>query len=165
MEEIKKLVRVLRKQLSLYESLSKLCKREEKAIVEGDLKKLEEIVGEEEKIFIQMRIWERLRVNLVNSLTKKLSLSQKASLSEVVEKIREKNLPSSHLEELRQKIISKIEEINRTNRRNITLLEYSIKLIDEYFHRLAGMKSTSTYNLKGKAYIEEQTRKLLNKIS
>ncbi|MCD6574553.1 flagellar export chaperone FlgN [Candidatus Aerophobetes bacterium] len=165
MEEINKLVKVLKKQLYLYEVLSKLCKREEKAIIEGDLKKLEEVVEEEEKIFTQMKIWEKLRMNIVKIMKDKLSLPQNVTFSSLIVEMKEKNLPYFHVESLRKKIISKIAEINRINRRNISLLEYSIKIINEYFHRLTGTKSTPTYNLKGKAHIQEQTRKLLNKIS
>jgi len=164
MREVNELTKVLKKQLSLYENLDKLCQQEEKAIVEGDLKKLEETVREEEKIFTQMRVWERLRVTLVKILKEKLSLSEKTTFSELVKRL-EKVHPSCQLEDLRKKIISKISDINQVNRRNISLLEYSVKLIDEYFRRLTGTKTASTYTSQGKARMEEQTRKLLNRIT
>jgi len=164
MEEINELAKVLKRQLHLYEKLDKLCQQEEKAIVEGDLKKLEETVREEEKVFIQMRIWERLRTSLVKILKEKLSLPEEITFSELIKKL-ERFSSSSQLGDLREKIISKIKDINQLNQRNISLLEYSIRLIDEYFHRLTGTKTTSTYNSQGKTRIEEQTRKLLNRIS
>lgn len=164
MEEINQLIKVLKKQFHLYETLDELCRKEEKAIGEGDLKRLEEIVREEEKIFVQMKIWESLRTNLVKVLKERFSLSEEVSFSKFIKKLEEFS-PSSELESLQKKIISKIEEINQRNKRNIFLLEYSIKLIDEYFHRLTGTKSTSTYNFRGKTQIQEQSRKLLNKIS
>ena len=163
MEEINELTKVLKKQLHLYEKLDELCQQEEKAIVEGNLKKLEKTVREEEKIFVQLKVWERLRITLVKILKEKLSLSEKTTFSELVKKL--EGSSSSQLEDLGKKIISKIEEINQINQRNISLLEYSIKLIDEYFHRLAGTKSASAYTSQGKIRIEEQTRKLLNRIS
>jgi flagellar biosynthesis/type III secretory pathway chaperone len=164
MEEINELTKVLKKQLHLYEKLDELCQQEEKAVIEGNLKKLEETVREEEKIFVQMRVWERLRITLIKILKEKLSLSEKITFSELVKRLEEFS-SSSQLEDLQKKIISKIEGINQINQRNISLLEYSIKLIDEYFHRLTGTKSASTYTSRGKTRIKEQTRKLLNRIS
>ena len=70
---------------------------------------------------------------------------------------------TEEIENLRDKIVSRIRQINKLNRRNISLLEYSLKLVDEYFHRLTGTTTTSTYGPKGKNKVEEQTRKLLNK--
>ncbi len=162
MEEIKKLTRVLKKELHLYERLHKLCEEEEKAIVEGDLKKLEDTVREQERIFLEMRVWEKLRINLIESLKRRFLLPEDAGFSEVVKKTKGKPM-SEEIENLRDKIVFRIGQINKLNRRNISLLEYSLKLVDEYFHRLTGTTTTSTYGPKGKNKVEEQTRKLLNK--
>jgi len=164
MQEVNELLKILKKQLSLYEKLDKLCREEEKAIVEGELKKLEETVREEENIFIQMRIWENARARLLKSLKVKLHLPEKATFLELIKKL-EGSPHFSQLDDLREKIISKIRNINQINRRNISLLEYSLKLIDEYFHKLTGTKASLTYTSRGKTKIERQTRKLLNKIS
>lgn len=164
MEEINKLTEVLKKELGLYEKLYKLCKQEERTIIEGDLKKLEDTVREEEKIFLEMRVWEKLRVNLIESLKKRFLLPKDASFSEVVKKTKEEPM-SEEIEKLRDKIISKIRQINKLNRRNISLLEYSLKLVDEYFRRLTETTTTSTYSPKGKKQIGEQARRLLNRTS
>ena len=162
-EEVNKLIKVLKKQTDLYERLEKLCRDEEKAIIEGNLKKMEKIVKEEEKVFLQMKVWEKLRFTLMKIIKEKLLIPDDAGFSQVIEKI-EKPL-SSEIENLRDNIISKIMAINQLNRRNISLIEYSIKLIDSYFHRLTGTKTTSVYTSRGKVEVPEQTRKLLNKIS
>lgn len=162
-EEVNKLIKVLKKQVHLYEKLEKLCEEEEKAIVNGDLKKIESIVKEEENVFVQMRLWEKLRFNLIKIIKKKLSIPDDTQFSQVIEKI--KGPSSSELEKLRDYIISKITAINELNRKNISLIEYSIKLIDSYFHRLTGTETTSVYTYQGKVNIAEQKRKLLNRIS
>ncbi len=161
MEEANELIKILENQLKLYEKLCELCKQEKEVIVEGDLKGLEEIVQKEEEVFTQMRIWEKLRLKVLTSLKEKFSLPEKTTFSEVIEKLRD--FPSfPKLNSLREKIISKIKEISQINRENISLLEYSVRLIDECFSKLTKIRNNSIYTPSGKTQIREQTQKLLN---
>lgn len=161
MEEVKQLIKVLKKQLHLYDKLCEFCTREKQAIMEGRLKELEVAVQKEEEILAQIKIWEKLRAEMIKSLKEQFSLSEDASFVRILENLQD-SPDFSELNSLRGKIISRIKNINQINRKNISLLEYSVRLIDDYFSKLTGAKTSSTYNLQGKTQKKEQTRKLLN---
>jgi len=164
MEEVEKLIRIMTNQLKLYRELEKVCKRQEKVIIEGELRELEKIVREQEKIFAQMKIWEEIKTKAIACIKKKLALPENLPFGKMLEALK-KHSCYFDIENLHKKIVSKIEDIRKINARNIYLLEYSLKIVDEYFQKLTRATSTSSYTRKGKSSFKDQASKLLDKIT
>ncbi len=159
-EKIKNLIKILGKEINLYEQLLRSCVREKTVVIKGDLKALEKIIKEQEDIFLQLQAWEKARGILMNSLKEALSLSREPTLSRLIKKV---NKPFSlQLKELQKKIISLIKDINQANKTNISLIAYSIKFIEDCFNFLAGVEEVPIYTAEGKTGRKEQKRKLLD---
>jgi len=159
-EKLRKLIQVIKKEAMLYEKLYKLCREEENIVIKGDLNKLEDIIKEEESIFLQIRNWEKVRGRLMDSSRESLSLPQEITLSQFAEIVDEPY--ASELSKLQKQISSLLEQINKFNKSNISLIEYSIRIIDDYFRLLAGVENIPVYASNGKVEGERQKRKLLD---
>ncbi|MCD6318407.1 flagellar protein FlgN [Candidatus Aerophobetes bacterium] len=159
-EKLRKLIQVIKKEVRLYEKLYKLCREEENIVIKGDLNRLEDIIKEEESIFLQIRNWEKVRGRLMDSSRESLSLPQEITLSQFAEIVDEPY--ASELSKLQKQISSLLEQINKFNKSNISLIEYSIRIIDDYFRLLAGVENIPVYASNGKVEGERQKRKLLD---
>ncbi|MCD6472298.1 flagellar protein FlgN [Candidatus Aerophobetes bacterium] len=159
-KELKNLINILEEELKLYQKLHHLCQKEEETVIKGNLKKLEEIIKNQESIFLQIKTWEEARRKIIEILRKSLSLPNKVTLSRLIKAT--KRPFSSQLRIFHKKITSLIKDIDKINKSNIFLIEYSIKLIDEYFHFLTGVKSSPVYVPNGKNKKKYQLRKLID---
>jgi len=83
-EELKKLINILEEELKLYQKLHHLCQKEEEIVIKGDLKKLEEIIKNQESIFLQIKTWEEAKRKIIEILRKSLSLPNKVTLSRLI---------------------------------------------------------------------------------
>ena len=96
----------------------------------------------------------------MDSSRESLSLPQEITLSQFAEIVDEPY--ASELSKLQKQISSLLEQINKFNKSNISLIEYSIRIIDDYFRLLAGVENIPVYASNGKVEGERQKRKLLD---
>ena len=159
-EKLKSLTEILRKEISLYERLLRLCRREKAVVIKGDLRELEKITREQETLFLELREWERARGVVMENLKKLVPLSGKLSLSKLAKVVKEPF--ASQIESLQKRAISLMKEIDQANKTNISLLSYSVKLIDECLALLTETKEVPIYDQSGRSGKREQGRKLLD---
>lgn len=161
--KLKSLVEVLQKEIRLYEGLRGLCQKEEKTVIKGNLKDLDGIVKQQEVVFLNLKNLEEARYRLVESLGKSFSGTEKVTLTELC-KIADEPY-ASELSQLQKRTAALLKEINECNKNNIFLIEYSIKIIDEYFRLLAGVEEVPAYSSQGKTGRKQQKMKLLDQKS
>lgn len=161
--KLKSLVEVLQKEIRLYEGLRGLCQKEEETVIKGNLKHLDRIVKQQEVIFLHLKNLERARYRLVESLGKSFSPAEKVTLTELCKVADEPY--ASVLSQLQKRTAALLKEINGCNRNNVFLIEYSIKIIDEYFRLLAGVEEVPVYSSRGKTGRKEQRVKLVDQKS
>lgn len=87
--KLEELIQILEKEASLYEELHRLSQEEEEVVIEGNLKKLDNIVRQQEGLFLYLRNYERARHRMVESLRQILSLPEKVTLSELAKAVEE----------------------------------------------------------------------------
>lgn len=153
--KLAELIQILEKEASLYEELCRLTQEEQEVVIEGNLKKLDNIVRQQEGLFLYLRNYERARHRLVGSLGQILSLPERVTLSRLAKAVDEPY--RAQLENLQKTIIGRLNKISKSNKNNVSLLEYSIKIIDEYFRFLAGVEKLPIYTSRG--WSKRKTRK------
>ena len=158
--KLEELVKILEKEASLYEELYRLSQQEEEVVIEGNLKKLDNIVRQQEGLFLYLRNYEKARHRLVESLRQILSLPEKITLSELARAVEEPY--GAQLQNLQKTITGRLNKINKYNKNNVSLLEYSIKIIDEYFRFLTGVEKLPIYTSRGWSNKKTQKRKLVD---
>jgi len=158
--KLEKLIQILQKEASLYEELCQLSQKEEEVVIEGDLKKLDRIVKQQEGIFLYLKNYEKARYRLMGALRQILSLPEKITLSQLAKRVNEPY--ASQLQDLQQKITTLLNKISKFNKNNVSLIEYSIKIIEEYFHFLVGGEKLPVYTSRGWAKGKTQKRKLID---
>lgn len=161
--KLQELIRILEKEASLYEELHRLSQEEEEVVIEGNLKKLDNIVRQQEGLFLYLRNYERARHRLVESLRQILSLPEKVTLSELAKTVDEPY--AAQLQKLQKTIVGRLNKISKSNKNNVSLLEYSVKIIDEYFSFLAGVEKVPIYTSHGWSKAKTQKRKLVDQRS
>ena len=158
--KLEELIQILEKEASLYEELRRLSQEEEEVVIEGNLKKLDNIVRQQEGLLLYLRNYEKARHRLVESLRQILSLPEKVTISELAKAIDEPY--GSQLENLQKTITGRLSKISKSNKNNVSLLEYSVKIIDEYFRFLAGVEKLPIYTSRGWTKKKTQKRKLVD---
>lgn len=158
--KLEELIQIMEKEASLYEELHRLSQEEEEVVIEGNLKKLDNIVRQQEGLFLYLRNYERARQRMVESLGQILSLPKKVTLSELVKVVEEPY--AAQLQNLQKTIIVQLNKISKSNKNNVSLLEYSVKIIDEYFRFLTGAEKLPIYTSRGWSKAKIQKRKLVD---
>jgi flagellar biosynthesis/type III secretory pathway chaperone len=130
---------VLKRELSVMEKILKVSQEKTDAIVDSNLKKLEEITKEEEVLLNKVASLEDEREELLNTW----GLDTKLPLSEIIENIPEED--KSLLYEIKEKLITILEELREKNDLNNALIQDSLEFINFTLNAMASVESPATY--------------------
>ncbi|NBI07371.1 flagellar protein FlgN [Senegalia massiliensis] len=151
------LIKVLDEEVVVYSKLLKNLDEKTQVLVDGDIKKLDEITKEEQSITETLVKLENLREKVLFNIAHKKEKSE-LDVSQILEFIegQEKEI----LEEKRNKLVNILEKIKEKNVLNSRLIKDSLDYINLNIDLFTNRDSNLTY---GKGKKNEQTASFFNK--
>ena len=145
-----RLMKVLTEEDRVYEKLLGLFQSQRQAIIGGQVDELYSIVAKEEELVRKIEELEAERVAIVGVLAKKMNLaSAKLTVSELSQMLAETE--AAQFTQVQRRILARIDELSRTNRRNASLIKSSLQLISAAMQNLLGAyPGGALYNGGGK---------------
>lgn len=143
-EKIIKLISVIEKEYKLYQSEYAIVEKRVELIKANEVQELNQLIKEERELSETIALAEKERIAIVNEYGAKLTLKELAyELDE--EDLRDKLL------NLRDKLISILEEIRVKNELSSQLIDVSSKMLDTILKEAAGEKELGYNKFKKKS--------------
>jgi len=149
-EIIEELIAVIAKEIEAFEELLKTLREKQRAIVEGEVQKLNNSVENEVRLARETKHLEVERIEQSQRIAEKLALENiTPKLSEIIENV--EHSYAQRLTEQRQLLRDRVSEIQILNKKNQYLLNYSLSFIEQTMDMLfAGNESKNIYKKDGK---------------
>jgi flagellar biosynthesis/type III secretory pathway chaperone len=130
--DLKELLLSLKRQEENLNILLTVSGNKQKAIIDGKIEKIEEAIFEEEKLFQNIGMQEKHRIELLQNYSLKLNLSiRHHNLSEFLAEIKPRLDPAFYgeLTKARAEIVDLVHRINYINKQNKILITQSISFV------------------------------------
>ncbi len=159
---IEELIAIIAQEIDAFNELLKTLHQKQRAIVEGEIDRLNKSVQVENKIAGQTKSLEAERQERARELAEKLSLETvNPKLTEIIEKVEAKY--ALRLQEQRELLKSLVGKVQNLNENNQFLLDYSLKFIEKSMELLLnGEEKKKFYQANGKLDKKLQKSKLIN---
>lgn len=147
---VEDLISIIASEIEAFEQLLKTLHAKQRAIVEGQIERLNKYVQTENKLAHKTKSIEAERLEKTKELAKNLSLDDlNPRLSKIIEGVEGKY--AQRLEEQRDLLTSLVEKIQTLNKSNQFLLNHSLKFIEQSIKiLLGGNDKASIYQKDGK---------------
>lgn len=156
---IETLIDVLDKENTEYEGLLSLSENKTSAIVRGDVERLQEILGEEQRYIDNISKLDKKREENVKDICNVLNLSEKGmKIDLIIEMLSKRPKEQSALQEVHLKLKRTLDQLMKINENNKVLLKESMDMI-EFELNLAknSVVAPQTGNYSKGAYEEANT--------
>jgi len=159
---IEELIAIISREIEAFNKLLEALHSKQRAIVEGEIDRLNESVREEHALASQTKSLEVERLETARELAKELSLDNlNPKLTEIIAKVEQKY--AQRLQEQRDLLRALIDKIQHLNKSNQFLLDYSLRFIEKSMELLLnGEEKASLYKADGKLSKELQKNKLVD---
>jgi flagellar biosynthesis/type III secretory pathway chaperone len=151
---IEDLIAIIQREIDAFDELLDTLREKQRAIVEGEVGRLNSSVRNETRVTSETRQLEAERIERSKELARELNLVGRAGvspkLSEIIEVVEEKY--AERLSEQRELLRSLIHKVQYVNKSNQFLLDYSIKFVEQNIELLLGAaeKGKTVYAKDGK---------------
>lgn len=126
---LKQLEEVLREELEIYEDILALSKTKTGCLVEGNVKRLDNIVRSEQVLILKIGKLEEERFRILKEISKDIEIDvDRITLTDLLNKIDTDS--EHHLKEIQQKITSVLSELEKVNQTNSRLIQKSLEHIN-----------------------------------
>ena len=159
---IEELIAIISSEIDAFNDLLETLHEKQRAIVEGEISRLNKHVQTETRIANQTRSLEAERIERSKELAEELRIeSLNPKLSEIIEKVEEKY--AQRLSEQRDLLRSLVQKVRNLNESNQFLLNYSLKFIEKNMEMLFGESpSPNIYKKDGKLQKEAAKSKIVD---
>ena len=159
---VEELIVIISKEIEAFNQLLKTLREKQRAIVEGEIERLNKSVHNESELANQTKSLEAQRIERTKALAEKLSLNNlNPRLSEIIEKVEEKY--AQRLKEQRDLLRSLVQNIQNLNKSNQYLLNYSLEFIEKSMELLlSGHETVTLYQKNGKIQKDVKKHKILD---
>lgn len=151
---IEDLIAIIQREIDAFNELLETLREKQKAIVEGEVSRLNTSVQNETRVTSETKQIEAERIERSKELARELNLEGKGGaapkLSEIIEVVEEKY--AERLSEQREFLRSLIQRVQYVNKSNQFLLDHSIKFVEQNIELLIGTaeKGQGVYAKDGK---------------
>lgn len=160
-EMFKDLLNVLEKEFGLYSNLYDLSCEEQKILIKGDVKKLQENLHKKEEIIFSLKNLEKERETLREGISRSLNINtEELNLSKIVEISEEF---SEYFKNLQEKFLNILNNLKKIQNVNKELLNSSLSIIDFSLRLFTDVDSFPVYDEKGEDKLLTENVKILNK--
>jgi len=158
---IEELIAIIAKEIEAFNKLLATLHEKQRAIVEGEIDRLNKTVQDESKLADKTKELEANRIERSQELALELSLDNlNPKLSEIIEKVEEKY--AQRLSEQRELLRSLIEKIQNLNKNNQYLLNYSLKFIEKSMEALLNGDATVSFYREDGEIVKHKQSKVLD---
>lgn len=127
-ELLEKFIGLLEQVADLYEALLTVMEKEKTAVIEVNLKNINEAIKLKENLLLKLRILEEQRVHLLGQLADRMAYSvQDLTLKELSDQIHEPH--ARRLKGCRARLVALLANIHETNENNGALFAHSLELV------------------------------------
>lgn len=137
------LVRILKEELNILYILKELTYEKTDIIINNEVENLEKITKKEEELINKMGIAEKNRLQLMDSW----GVDIKTPLTQVIEKVSE---GKDELIEIKDKLVSSLDDIRRRNNINNELIKDNLQWLDFNMNLISNIQTPTTYGKKDK---------------
>ena len=159
---LNKFLCMLEDETDFYRSLLLVAQKENRAIVDLKLKKLNEVVKEKENLFMDIQILEKQRLCILEEIANTIGCQyQGLTLSKLSQLIEEPY--STKLNTCRSNLLVLTQTIQKVNNRNKNLIVHSLKLVRGSLALLDNLITPiPVYCRTGKTQINDQSGKVIS---
>ncbi|MCZ6819463.1 MAG: flagellar protein FlgN [Calditrichaeota bacterium] len=157
---LEELTAIIAREIEAFDKLLKTLHDKQRAIVEGEIDRLNSSVEEEGELASETKALEVERIDRSRRLAKELSMENlNPKLSEIIERVEKKY--AQRLRGQRDLLKSLIGKVQILNQNNQFLLNYSLNYIEKSMEiLLTGNKQANIYRKDGK--VEKEVRKVFD---
>ena len=144
--DLKELLISIRRQEENLNSLYSVLSHKQKAIIEGKVEKIEELIFEEEKLFKSIEFQERHRVEMLRNYSQRLNLKfQHQNLNDFLIELKPRLDPKFYNEliTVRKNIIEMVRKVGLVNNQNRILITQSINFVKTTITSLVDARKNS----------------------
>ena len=148
-ELVQELIKVLKKEASLFETFLELLDRQQQVLVQGDIEELNNITEQLREKTIGSTILARTREEIIRRLSSETNLTEDLTVSRLIDSV--PTGQASVLDQIRETILDLNEKIARTQSQNKMLINRSRDNIMKTMELLTQFgKPTNNYQSEGK---------------
>ncbi|RMF66786.1 MAG: flagellar protein FlgN [Calditrichaeota bacterium] len=161
-EIVEQLIEVISREIEAFQRLLQTLHQKQRAIVEGEIGRLNEHVQTESKLANETKTLEAERLRRTRELAQSLSMEDlNPKLSQIIQKVEKKY--AQRLAEQRELLRGLAQKIQNLNKNNQFLLDYSLKFIEENMRLLLSSNDQFTvYKKDGKLQTESVGKKVVD---
>lgn len=159
---IEELIAIIANEIDAFNELLKTLHDKQRAIVEGEISRLDKHVQNETRLAKETKNLEAERIERSKELAEELQIeSLNPKLSEIIEKVEETY--AQRLSEQRELLRSLVQKVRNLNQSNQFLLNYSLKFIEKNMEMLFGEdEAPNIYKKDGKLQKEAARSKIFD---
>jgi len=159
---VEQLITIVSKEIDAFDQLLTTLREKQRAIVEGEIERLNASVKEESEIANAARNLEGERIESSKRLARELSMENlNPKLSEIIDNVEQKY--AQRLQEQRDLLRAMIQKVQTLNQNNQFLLNYSLNFIEKSMEiLLTGGERLKIYRPDGQVRTDIQKRKALD---
>lgn len=148
------LMELIRAHRDIYSNLLRLSQLKKEALINANVKELDNIINAEELIIIYLGEVERKRQNSVKELAELNGIDENSIDIEYISSLMEPE-QKTELEEIKEELTIVLDDVSKTNEINSKLIETQLNYIDLTFELLAGSDKSEEYNRQGTHNIDK----------
>ncbi len=161
---VEELIEIIASEIEAFNSLLKTLHEKQRAIVEGEIDKLNASVESETELASQTKSLEAERMDRSRKLARQLDMENlNPRLSEIIDKVEKRY--AQRLQEQRDLLRNLIERIQIMNKNNQFLLNHSLKFIEKSMELLLSPDATNVYKKDGKMNKAVQRKNVLDQLA
>lgn len=163
--EVNNLINILKRETNHYKKLFSLLKKEQDAIVKGEINSIVEAIKQKETITLELRIMEEARLALISKISNSLRIStDNLTIGKIIEVSETEQ--SENLKKIKEELCRMLDMIQKINQKNAVLLEHSIEHIKGMMNLFSKVISTNkTYQNTGQLSTGNNSCNMINNIA
>ncbi len=159
-KSIEQLKMVLEQEIDVYKNILDLSIKKTDIVVNGHIKKLEEITEEEQKLIIKIGKLEDIRENVIYNMKKELSLEEELNMTKLNEYLEESD--NEFIESLKNQLMDILSQLRERNVLNGSLINDSLEYINLNIDLLTNSTIDNIYDDKQKGSKGVQARRMFD---
>jgi flagellar biosynthesis/type III secretory pathway chaperone len=152
------LFKVMEEELKLHKYILEVSNLKTKVIVDGDIRKLEEIMKIEQAFVLKMGKLENLRERIAVGLARDIGISMdKLNIVELLQRVKQEDV-AVKIKNCRDEMLKIVNELKNANEVNSKLIENSLEYIDFSINMLSSVDD-GTNNYGNTGTVQDKTKR------
>jgi len=151
---------ILREEAEIYKAMLDLTTKKTDIITTGQVKELDKITQAEQSLIVKIGRLEEIREQVVGNIEKFLQVDDSINMTKIGSYLKEED--RIEVEELKNQLVSILNEIKEKNDLNNILIQDSLEYINLNINLLTNATTQSTYDNKNSKVENKQSKSLFD---